>query len=99
MNSGLKDAALLTSTLSSVDPGDMSAIETAMDFYTRQRRRDLRRIMRTSRLLTRFGASDSTTALLQRGLLSQAVRRSPRLRQSVTKRSGQLDRRHLRLAV
>lgn len=99
MNSGLKDAALLTSTLSSVDPGDMSAIETAMDFYTRQRRRDLRRIMRTSRLLTRFGASDSTTALLQRGLLSQAVRRSPRLRQSVTKRIGQLDRRHLRLAV
>jgi 2-polyprenyl-6-methoxyphenol hydroxylase-like FAD-dependent oxidoreductase len=93
MNTGLQDAANLSWRLArAVHEGlRRPAIEALLGQYTDERRADVEEVMRTSRLLTRFGADGTWRSRLKRELWSSGARLVPPLRRSITTRIAQLS--------
>jgi hypothetical protein len=58
--------------------------------YTAERRADVEQVMRTSRLLTRFGADATWRSRLHRDVLAAGARTVTPLRRSITSRIAQL---------
>lgn len=90
MNTGLQDAVNLAWRVSEI-VDRAAAPATLLEEYTRERQHDVRRVMQTSGLLTRFGATSTVTSRIERECLSAAVRFLPALRRRVTHRLVQLD--------
>jgi len=91
MNTGLKDATLLAEYLSRVIGCDLDGVERALADYSTERRRDVLRVMQTSRLLTRFGADSTLKSRAQREALAAATRHLGPVRRAISRRISQLD--------
>lgn len=93
MNTGLQDAANLAWRITEI-VSHSAEPSTLLDEYTQERRGDVKRVMQTSRLLTRFGATSTLSNRIERELLSAAVRFTPAVRRKITHRLAQLDTRY-----